>query len=304
MKHISEEESDRAILKGPSGSQWHVKLCKTEDGTYLQDGWQDFVRDHSLCYYEFLVFRYDGNMCFNVQIFDKSGCEREDACSSKTQGLIFPIEKKFVSYAGKKRGKPPKRCAGSADLFPSRDCYTGKKRGRQPKKFAGSADLFPFRACQRDSGIEAVAEKRIKTEDVSMPTSERDSQARGCLSRRKLKTEEEKAKVWKATESFSSSCPYFAKCLNCYNVRTRFVLNIPKGFCTAHLPRFSTKIILRNPRGKDWFVNLKYTGGKYSFVGGWTAFVRGNKLEEGDICIFELVGKCEFCVHIFPVGPL
>jgi hypothetical protein len=28
------------------------------------------------------------------------------------------------------------------------------------------------------------------------------------------------------------------------------------------------------------------------------AFVRGNDVKIGDICIFELVGKCEMLVHI------
>lgn len=35
--------------------------------------------------------------------------------------------------------------------------------------------------------------------------------------------------------------------------------------------------------------------------GGWPAFARGNNLEEGDICVFELVGPIEFHVHIFRV---
>ena len=40
----------------------------------------------------------------------------------------------------------------------------------------------------------------------------------------------------------------------------------------------------------------------HTFGGGWMAFVRGNDLKLGDVCIFELVGKCELRVHISRVG--
>eukprot|EP00262_Sarcandra_glabra_P020546 TRINITY_DN8232_c0_g1_i2.p1 TRINITY_DN8232_c0_g1~~TRINITY_DN8232_c0_g1_i2.p1 ORF type:complete len:170 (+),score=20.70 TRINITY_DN8232_c0_g1_i2:92-601(+) len=83
-KHLLEEASNRAVLEGPNGSIWHVELHKTINDMYLQDGWQDFVEDHSLRGNEFLVFRYDGNMHFSVQIFDESACEREDSFTSKT----------------------------------------------------------------------------------------------------------------------------------------------------------------------------------------------------------------------------
>ncbi|MCL7035742.1 hypothetical protein MKW94_029644, partial [Papaver nudicaule] len=79
MKYISDEESNRAILQGPTRSQWPVKLSKTEKDTFLKDGWQDFVRYYSLWNNEYLIFRYDGDLHFNVAILDKSGCERENA---------------------------------------------------------------------------------------------------------------------------------------------------------------------------------------------------------------------------------
>ncbi|KAI3830373.1 hypothetical protein MKX03_033485, partial [Papaver bracteatum] len=104
MKHIFSEESDRAILEGPTGSRWHVKLCKTEKGTFLQDGWQDFVRYYSLGNNEFLMFRYEGNLHFNVVILHKSGCEREYA---------FPIERV---------GRLSRKHDGSTEISTARAC--------------------------------------------------------------------------------------------------------------------------------------------------------------------------------------
>lgn len=79
------DASQRAILKGPSGRSWRVQLSKRVTGTYLQDGWAEFVKDHSLKDSDFLLFRYDGNRRFTVRIFDKTACEREEVITCNTR---------------------------------------------------------------------------------------------------------------------------------------------------------------------------------------------------------------------------
>ncbi|KAK3002794.1 hypothetical protein RJ639_018352 [Escallonia herrerae] len=76
MKHISEDLSGSAVLRGPSGGSWNVKILKNGKATFMLEGWQVFVKDHSLGHSEFLLFKYDGNLRFSVQIFNKSGLER------------------------------------------------------------------------------------------------------------------------------------------------------------------------------------------------------------------------------------
>ncbi|ERM98499.1 hypothetical protein AMTRI_Chr07g79330 [Amborella trichopoda] len=81
QRHIEHESSENAILKGPNGKIRHVQLIKTIGGMLFDDGWKEFVRDCCLEMEDFLVFRYDGNMQFTVQIFDSTGCEKEDPFS-------------------------------------------------------------------------------------------------------------------------------------------------------------------------------------------------------------------------------
>lgn len=72
-----------------------------------------------------------------------------------------------------------------------------------------------------------------------------------------------------------------------------------------HLPKCKIKIVLRNLKGDCWTVNSVPTTKVHTlhtFCGGWMAFVRGNGLKMGDICIFELVRKCEMRVHILGAG--
>lgn len=67
---------DTAMLRDPWGGNWQVRLVKRQDHLFMVDGLQKFIRDQSLGNAEFLLFNYDGNMRFSVQIFDKSGLER------------------------------------------------------------------------------------------------------------------------------------------------------------------------------------------------------------------------------------
>lgn len=47
------------------------------NGRRLEDGWEEFVKDHDLQLGNILIFRHEGDMEFEVAIFDSSCCERE-----------------------------------------------------------------------------------------------------------------------------------------------------------------------------------------------------------------------------------
>lgn len=73
-----------AVLVGPSGKNWFVELTVVENGIFLEDGWVDFVRDHFLEEGDSIVFRYDGDLNFTLQIFDQSMCEKVAAFSAES----------------------------------------------------------------------------------------------------------------------------------------------------------------------------------------------------------------------------
>lgn len=83
------------------------------------------------------------------------------------------------------------------------------------------------------------------------------------------------------------------------------VQKIPYQFSMTHLPDCKTEISLRNLRGQCWTVNSvpsTRVQTLHTFCGGWMAFVRDNDIQMGDICIFELIGKCQMLVHISGSG--
>ncbi|GER42229.1 B3 domain-containing protein [Striga asiatica] len=69
------EKSETATLKTPNGN-WNVKLVRKPDGIYFMSGWKKFVRCQSLGQAEFLIFKYNGSLSFDVVFYDPNGCGR------------------------------------------------------------------------------------------------------------------------------------------------------------------------------------------------------------------------------------
>jgi hypothetical protein len=71
-----------------------------------------------------------------------------------------------------------------------------------------------------------------------------------------------------------------------------------------HLPQNEQMVRLRRPEGNQtWNTKLRITdGGKmYQLGRGWSKFTRDNKLQRGDMCLFELLKneeKLTMNVHI------
>ncbi|KAK6916500.1 B3 DNA binding domain [Dillenia turbinata] len=82
LKHILGDLSENATLTGPLNRSWNVKLRQDENSMFFVEGWKEFLRDNSLGDNEFLVFRYDGDMHFHVEIYEENGLSRMDLSST------------------------------------------------------------------------------------------------------------------------------------------------------------------------------------------------------------------------------
>ncbi|XP_060179535.1 B3 domain-containing protein REM10-like isoform X2 [Lycium barbarum] len=72
------EHIKRAVLKS-DGKKWLVKL----NGRQLEDGWKKFVEELNLQLGDLLIFRHEGDMEFEVSIFDSSHLDREYGAEEK-----------------------------------------------------------------------------------------------------------------------------------------------------------------------------------------------------------------------------
>ncbi|XP_016440816.1 B3 domain-containing protein Os01g0723500 isoform X2 [Nicotiana tabacum] len=303
IKHMEGRASGTAFLVGPSGNSWPMDLIQQDDGLFFHNGWASFVKDHCLESGDALVFRYDGDLHFTVLAFDESSCEKEAAYNADcSQGAT-----NLYNLALKKRDR------GNSALL---DCIVEgvpkKMRSTQSPSECTAEDAVCSNGRSYASSflneIENAGNASNNTVTIAVP-----SQTEIVCSNPEVKTGNGTSEepMWlsaqeaeKVARSFTSSFPNFMKVMKRFNVSGSYTLNIPYQFATEHLPKCKVKILLHNLKGKTWTVNSIPTTRvqtSHTFCGGWLSFVRDNNIDLGDICIFELVHKCELRVHVLRV---
>ncbi|KAL2328894.1 hypothetical protein Fmac_022321 [Flemingia macrophylla] len=297
LKNLSEDFSGDAILVGTSGGQWQATILKKGNDTYMQNGWPQFLTDNSVILDEFLLFRYLGDNCFQVQIFGKNGCERPCLIETRQEEAATPS---FVRTESRQR----KTSFGSFlhgfkschEGTTSRGCKTKKARHKQAatpslvrtnkikqgKTCASSFRLHEFKSSQEDL---VFSHKASLSKNYPKPHNS-------------IKIEISEAR--RLAESFTSGKPHWKHLLRKSNVENPCILHIATEFARMYIPEAVKSIILWNSEGKFWEVTVNSQSQRYTqLTTGWGRFVRDNKLMRGDTCIFELEERNEVSVHIF-----
>ncbi|KAK2969395.1 hypothetical protein RJ640_020338 [Escallonia rubra] len=304
-KYMEGKTSGTVSLAGPSGNTWNADLIQENGGLFISEGWVTFVKDHCLERGDSLVVRYDGNLKFTVLVFDESSCEKEVASTAE----CHDGSSNFDKHIGKRRER---ECADLLDSII--ESVPKKMRSSQvhseciqevvasmserceavclssEREYCGSQSKNAVTIAVFSQSKEATVNNRTSKED------EVGSYATDCM----LSASEAE----RIAQSFTSFFPYFSKVMKGFNISGSYTLNLPYKFSMEHLPSCKVKIVLRNMKGASWTVNSIPTTRvqtSHTFCGGWLGFVRDNYIDLGDICIFELVDKCEFRVQILRV---
>ncbi|RDY05146.1 B3 domain-containing protein, partial [Mucuna pruriens] len=318
--HMEGRTYGSVSLIGPSGNAWTVQLIKQDNDLFFHHGWSTFVVDHRLECGDLLVFRYEGHLHFTVQVFDTDACEKETAFLSECSQSSCD----FDNIKGQKRdtressldavveGGVPKKMRGGTNENQELELgIVGKELSLyevvRPISMVRENEET-FKACSANDGpIPFHMENRNEHEGTKAAILYRSGKEdyhyilNGVSLSNVSAAQDEK----KVAQSFASSFPYFVRIMKSFNVSGSYTLNIPYQFSMAHLPNCKIKIILHNLKGEHWTVNSVPTTRvhtSHTLCGGWMAFVRGNSIKVGDICIFELVHECELRVRIAGVG--
>ncbi|CAO2166232.1 unnamed protein product [Urochloa humidicola] len=169
-----------------------------------------------------------------------------------------------------------------------------RRPGPQPQDGARAARKT--RSIDDEDRQEAAA---LAAASENIPASVR--RYKGYVSRRRAVTGAERQRAMELAYAFRSSLPYCVIRMSTMHVYYSFMMRFPTGFSRQHLPRERTDVVLRDPDGKAWVV-LYIPNTRDRLSRGWCAFARGNCLEEGDYCVFELVAAAEFRVHVFRIA--
>ncbi|XP_020247185.1 B3 domain-containing protein Os12g0592300-like isoform X2 [Asparagus officinalis] len=283
MSRFRETLSEVISLKGPSGKIWQVGRVKRAGRHFLQCGWKAFAEAHSLEDNDILIFKYEGDSCFSVLIFDSNNCERESTYFAENDHSVEQVDKEDSSQ----KTLEPSAEADDDDF----DC-----------SFTSSPN------CQRGDPSCSRRETK-KRKDIPSPKQEQfGASLHGNCSEnrnpaRRAATREERRAAVEQANTFETNSPSFLTVMKSYNVGSQFQLLMPPDFAMEFLPRENQEIILRIPgMKKEWKVNYCVTETSSRIIGRWRNFVRDNSLDEGDACVFELLKdrkRIAMKVHIF-----
>ncbi|XP_074284514.1 B3 domain-containing protein REM5-like [Silene latifolia] len=75
QRHLRGDEK-YLMLRDKRHGVWYVKVSHEKGKMHMKDGWKKFCEEHDLQVGDFLVFKYNGNLIFDVLIFDPNASER------------------------------------------------------------------------------------------------------------------------------------------------------------------------------------------------------------------------------------
>ncbi|KAM3272340.1 hypothetical protein ACQJBY_042471 [Aegilops geniculata] len=78
--YIRGQIPDKVKLEVPDGKTYNVQVSKDENGLVFQSGWAEFARTYELVQGTLLLFESSGSSCFEVRMFNQTGCEKELSC--------------------------------------------------------------------------------------------------------------------------------------------------------------------------------------------------------------------------------
>ncbi|XP_061337766.1 B3 domain-containing protein REM16-like [Gastrolobium bilobum] len=294
-------------LRGPSGIVWNIGLMTRDDTLYFTDGWQQFVKDHSLKENDFLVFKYNGESLFDRRDVDNSlkevntpsnagvECAYPKKCvhlNSDKVPLAVPLETpptEKTFNAGVESACPEEVMA---DGFTEPAAVPSQPNGKRTRKVVSAVKhvqikqrgKLPEVSNSHDTALNSVTESELdsggKTGTNELYTS----------NRRPITENEKKNALQLAQETCSIDSLYVVMRLT--HVYRRFFMSIPNKWIIEHLSPRSQDVILRMGNA-EWtvrynFRNFRQMGG---LLGGWKRFSLENNLEEYDVCVFTPAGQ-------------
>ncbi|XP_030923313.1 B3 domain-containing transcription factor VRN1-like [Quercus lobata] len=309
-----------AVLTIPNGRKWNVKLTKHDGEVWFENGWCEFASCHALTMGHLVAFRYEGNSAFSVLVFDATATEIEYPLDDQPQvhsmednesddNSIEIMDAFMPSPVPRKRAKTNPKQARDTHFRPKEPKSKGSMLEKSKMVFgvsftrgkgSGLAHGVGGNRVGCTSGLLVKLESDCSLDDVSFLDDECPKKDGGVVEN-----------LLRAN-AFRSENPLFTVIIHPSYVNGKDRASLPHAIIN-YLPRegFSkdcTKgsIVPVKLQVVDqlWPVKLYVYEGKYSscvISAGWSAFVRENGLQVGDVCVFELSMRDDvvFNIHIF-----
>ncbi|KAI3877350.1 hypothetical protein MKX03_026407 [Papaver bracteatum] len=246
------QSSERAVVYGPSGAHWVIKVNKSQDGIFFEKGWEVFVRENGIHIYDFLVFRYDGSMQFSVKVFDMRGVPREEC--------FIPIHSSPLLEERITHGRLSEEEEADEDESDEEESYGEESDEEESNRDESDEDEDEYEVPRKTLKLNSSRKKRSKSIDA--------------------------ARANRIERGFASSSRYpFFKIRMQISYLKHNYLPIPWGARRKYFPDDVKEVILIASDEKwHWKIRLLR-------VSDFLRKKNGMNLKIRDVCIFEIVEK-------------
>ncbi|CAI9267776.1 unnamed protein product [Lactuca saligna] len=324
LTNLNGKRCSEAILRR-GRREWSVDI---DDGVF-GDGWVRFVRENGVQEFDFIVFKNQGCMVFDVMVFEQSTCEKHyPNLFDEMEGEEPLTESETIRTHRPKKVKKPKRndYAYEDEEIPQvgSGCFIGKmtpyvinkSRLHVPVKFARSNGLITQRIHRQvyltddtrrtwpatltktktelclTGWHEFIVKHHMKVGDVCRFVLVKNGELPVFKCYNIGKNLVKNHIQVKETSSTLNNHPYFISNLKPTSFKRSF-LYLPVDFWIPNRLK-AGEMILRDNKGRSWKVELKKANERLLYIGlGFTAFLVANGMKEGDAFKFELVEKEE-----------
>ncbi|XP_037415797.1 B3 domain-containing protein Os03g0620400-like isoform X2 [Triticum dicoccoides] len=180
---------------------------------------------------------------------------------------------------------------------------------RSPGGTAGMTHMATDRRTSANTSLTARVKEEPATDDISslgpeedVDNSEGASETLFVLPERASITPAQEQKVREKVETIESTVPVYVAILNKCNVSRKYGIMITMGkqyasrylekqYFTGHRGKKNviSLVLQREGKSRTWDTELRRASDRMRICKGWVAFVRGNRLRVGDICLFKLM---------------
>ncbi|KAK9706776.1 hypothetical protein RND81_07G151000 [Saponaria officinalis] len=285
-------------LRGPSRNEWKVKVRREEEDVLFSRGWDRFVSDHGIDIHDFLVFSYVGDSTFEVMVFDHTGCEREG--THFTNVNLSDSSCRCTLHAEENDNESDFGMSGESN-------NVVENVGDDNDYDVNNDDDYDDK--EEDDDDEEAEEDLEESFSYARHPGTSVKKAQKCyISSRRTVTERERERARNISDDYvkrykSTGVPVVGVVMLPTHVYKGLYLTIPKDWALKYMITRDHQVELKvGGEHNFWLVGCRWThGGQCQFRPRWAEFVLDNNLEEGDVCVFELVQKGNLKANRRPV---
>ncbi|CAM0875861.1 unnamed protein product [Alopecurus aequalis] len=273
-------DKERSLCFQRLGKRWEVHFGGSPEVKRIVSGWRKFVQENDVEVGDICIFEL-------LKIYEM--CTME----------VHIIHAKYFEGTGGDAPKTAERSPSRSQLvqMPLLNATVEDSPVHPQTMQTQSPSMEKEIQVQRDHSSQGNKKDSLVSED-----SDNDTDAlTGCLGvRLKHLTSNQKTAVKQKIQLIDCEIPICVVVMQKASVTGRFTLSISKKYVDRYLGEEARGIWFER-HGQKWQLTLSRKPQNNRVVGGWAKFARDNELEEGDICLLELLMNCKLCamkVHI------